>query len=151
MAEKRDADSSFGGGAPPGAKAAKTETQSVWVKVKGGNAVLYDADDLKNVSCVSKLLKMVKKEEKPKLDAVAVGELRLYKCEADAADPEQAVKTSTCFHDFVLTSHLLVSARFGCSLFVVLLRCWESFGHRSLSKVLCWFWVCFPMLLGIAV
>jgi hypothetical protein len=150
MAETRDADSSFGGGAPPGAKAAKTETQSVWVKVKGGNAVRYRSNELTDVECVSDLLEKVKgKEGLPA--GVRLGQLKLYKCEADAADPEQAVKTSTCFHDFVLTSHLLVSARFGCSLFVVLLRCWESFGHRSLSKVLCWFWVCFPMLLGIAV
>jgi hypothetical protein len=108
MAEKRDADSSVGGGAPPGAKAAKTETQSVWVKVKGGGAVEYRSKDLTDVENVSDFMKKVKEQVKPKLDAVSVDELRLYKCEADAADPEKAVKSSTCFHDFWLTSHLFV-------------------------------------------
>ena len=87
---KRDAGSSVGGGDPPGAKVGKTGAQPVWVKVKGGGAVLYDADDLKNVSCVSKLLQKVKDKVKPKLDAVAVDGLILYKCEADAADPAKA-------------------------------------------------------------
>ena len=88
--EKRGADSSAWGGDLPGAKVGKTGAQPVWVKVKGGGAVKYKADQMHGVEDVCDLLEKVKDKEQPKLDAVALGELKLYKSEADAADSAKA-------------------------------------------------------------
>ena len=86
---KRDAGSSVGGGDLPGAKVGKTGAQPVWVKVKGGGAVEYRSKDLTDIENVSNLLKKVKDEEG--LPAgVRLDQLKLYKCEADAADPAKA-------------------------------------------------------------
>jgi hypothetical protein len=87
--EKRGADSSAGGGDLPGAKVGKTGAQPVWVKVKGGSAIEYRSKDLTDVYNVSNLLEKVK--EKEGLPAgVRLGQLKLYKCEADAANSAKA-------------------------------------------------------------
>jgi hypothetical protein len=59
------------------------------VKVKGGGAVKYKADQMHGVEDVCDLLEKVK--EKEGLPAgVRLGQLKLYKCEADAADSAKA-------------------------------------------------------------
>ncbi len=60
------------------------------MKVKSGSGIECRTRDLTDVDNVCDLLKMVKDKVQPKLDAVPLDALKLYKCEADAANSEKA-------------------------------------------------------------
>ena len=73
----------------------------VWVKVKDGNAVMIKLSQMEAPQNVFNLLEAVKQVEKPKLDAVAVGDLQLFQNERAKNDSESPIANNMCISDLV--------------------------------------------------
>ena len=73
----------------------------VWVKVKDGNPVRIMLSQMAVPQDVFSLLEAVKQVEKPKLDAVAVGDLQLFQNERAKKDSELPIANNIGISDLV--------------------------------------------------
>ena len=71
----------------------------VWVKVRDGNPVRIKLSQMDAPQDVFNLLEAVKQVEKPKLDAVAVGDLQLFQNERAKNDSKSPIANNMCISD----------------------------------------------------